>query len=70
MKNLPLGLYTFERLITKNFLYIDKTEQIYQLIEPEVGYYFLSRPVSDEASYVYIPFSTQRQTNRDGRGGL
>ncbi len=44
MKNLPAGPFTFENLITKNFLYIDKTQYIYDMIQPEIGVYFLSRP--------------------------
>lgn len=39
----PIGIQSFEKLITENFLYVDKTEFIYQLIQ-ENGYCFLSRP--------------------------
>ncbi|MDM8519163.1 ATP-binding protein [Anaerolineales bacterium HSG6] len=44
MKELPIGVYTFENLITGNMLYIDKTEYIYNLVKPAQGVYFLSRP--------------------------
>ena len=43
MKNLPIGIQEFTKLITKNYLYIDKTKYIYQLITTG-SYYFLSRP--------------------------
>ncbi len=44
MKFLPVGPYTFENLIKDDFVYVDKTEYIYQLIRPPIGIYFLSRP--------------------------
>ncbi|MFH0734972.1 MAG: AAA family ATPase [bacterium] len=43
MKNLPIGIQTFEKIISEKFLYVDKTELIYELIDSS-GYYFLSRP--------------------------
>ena len=44
MKDLTSGIYCFEDLIQGNFLYVDKTEYIWQLIRPAKGLYFLSRP--------------------------
>jgi len=44
MKKLPIGVSTFESIITDNFLYVDKTEVLYQLIEHGSRRYFLSRP--------------------------
>ena len=44
MKDLTSSVYTFEDLIQGNFLYVDKTEYIWQLIRPAKGLYFLSRP--------------------------
>ena len=43
MKKLPIGKSDFESIISENFIYIDKTEYIYNLIN-EAGFYFLSRP--------------------------
>ena len=43
LKNLPIGIQNFESLRKNNFLYIDKTELIYNLIKGG-RYYFLSRP--------------------------
>ena len=36
--------YTFEDTIRGNYLYVDKTEYFYQLVNEEKGFYFLSRP--------------------------
>ena len=44
MKNLTSSVYSFENLIQGNFLYVDKTEYIWQLIRPSSAGYFLSRP--------------------------
>jgi hypothetical protein len=43
LKSLPIGVSTFESIITSNALYVDKTQQIYQLLKPN-SRYFLSRP--------------------------
>ncbi len=43
MKNLPIGIQTFEEIINNNYLYIDKTKQIEKLINSG-KYFFLSRP--------------------------
>jgi hypothetical protein len=32
MKNLPIGIQTFSKLINRNCLYVDKTKDIYNLI--------------------------------------
>ena len=44
MKDLTSYLFSFEDLIQGNFLYVDKTEYIWQLIRPSREGYFLSRP--------------------------
>ncbi len=43
MKKLPIGIQTFSEIIEEKYLYIDKTETIYQLINSG-KVYFLSRP--------------------------
>ena len=43
MKKLPIGLQDFARLREEDYLYVDKTELLYQLATGGV-YYFLSRP--------------------------
>ncbi|MEK7434829.1 MAG: AAA family ATPase [Cyanobacteriota bacterium] len=44
LKNLPLGIQTFKDIIEANKLYVDKTEEIYNLLETDDKYFFLSRP--------------------------
>ena len=43
MKKLPIGIQSFEDIITEDYIYVDKTEYIYKLIT-EGKVYFLSRP--------------------------
>jgi len=43
MKKLPLGIQNFREIVENDFVYIDKTEYIYNLIN-DAKYYFLSRP--------------------------
>ncbi|MDR1120328.1 MAG: AAA family ATPase, partial [Dysgonamonadaceae bacterium] len=43
MKNLPIGIQSFESLRSDNYLYVDKTELIYRLVTTG-KIYFLSRP--------------------------
>ena len=40
---LPIGIQSFEKIIENGFLYVDKTEDIYNLTQ-RGNYYFLSRP--------------------------
>lgn len=43
MKILPLGQQNFEDIIQRNLLYVDKTKQVYKLIQ-QGDLYFLSQP--------------------------
>ena len=43
MKKLPIGIQTLSKIIEGGFVYVDKTEIAFKLIQQE-GYYFLSRP--------------------------
>ncbi|WDN90079.1 hypothetical protein BuS5_03049 [Desulfosarcina sp. BuS5] len=43
MKNLPIGIQTFRKLIDGNYLYVDKTEHVYKLLH-QGSVYFLARP--------------------------
>jgi len=42
MKKLPIGIQTFEKIIKEDYLYVDKTKEIYELLKG--NYFFLSRP--------------------------
>ena len=43
MQRLPIGIQTFKEIINNDYLYVDKTAQIYRLITSG-KYFFLSRP--------------------------
>jgi hypothetical protein len=43
LKNMPIGVQDFEKLRNGNYLYVDKTALVYQLVSTG-SYYFLSRP--------------------------
>ena len=42
MKALPIGIQTFDKIINKDMIYVDKTELIFNLVK--MDYVFLSRP--------------------------
>lgn len=42
-KKLPVGIQSFEKIRSDHFLYVDKTDYVYQLVHNNVPY-FLSRP--------------------------
>lgn len=44
MKKLPLGIQSFSKLIEGDYIYVDKTKDIYGLFAEGGQYYFLSRP--------------------------
>lgn len=44
MKKLPIGIQTFSDIVEGNYLYVDKTKEIYNLFDEGGQYYFLSRP--------------------------
>ena len=44
MKKLPIGVQTFRDIIENNYLYLDKTKDIYNFFTDDGKYYFLSRP--------------------------
>jgi hypothetical protein len=43
LKNMPIGVQDFEKLRNGDYLYVDKTALVYQLVSTG-SYYFLSRP--------------------------
>ena len=43
MKKLPIGINTFEKIIKENYLYIDKTKDVLNIINSG-EYFFISRP--------------------------
>ena len=43
-KRCPIGIQTFEEIINKDYLYIDKTEYVYRMAYGASKYYFLKAP--------------------------
>ncbi|WP_455671381.1 AAA family ATPase, partial [Phocaeicola faecalis] len=43
LKRCPIGIQTFEEIINKDYLYIDKKEYIYRMAHGASNYYFLRR---------------------------
>ncbi|MDM8528804.1 AAA family ATPase [Anaerolineales bacterium HSG24] len=43
MKKLPVGIYSFEFIRKNNYVYVDKTEHVYRMVDQGM-FYFLSRP--------------------------
>jgi len=43
-KFLPVSVHDFPKMITGNFVYVDKTRYIYEMVRVPQAYYFLSRP--------------------------
>ena len=44
MKKIPVDLSTFSKIINEGYLYVDKTQQIFNLLKGGERYFFLSRP--------------------------
>jgi hypothetical protein len=44
MKRLPIGIQTFRDIVQNDYLYVDKTEKIFDLVNNPKGVYFFSRP--------------------------
>jgi len=44
MKNLPIGIQTFRKIMEGNYLYIDKTREVFKLISGGGQFNFISRP--------------------------
>ncbi|MCD6273449.1 MAG: AAA family ATPase [Deltaproteobacteria bacterium] len=42
MKRLPIGIQTFRDIVQNDYLYIDKTEKIFDLVSNPKGVYFFS----------------------------
>ncbi len=70
MKKLPIGIQTFSKLIENNYLYIDKTKLIYEIIASGGSYYFLSRPRRFGKSLLISTFKEIFSGNRDLFKGL
>jgi hypothetical protein len=68
-KHLPLGIQTFSDIIEGGYLYVDKTQDIYNFFAEKGKYYFLSRPrrfgKSLLTSTLYEIFSGNKELFKD-----
>ena len=39
----PIGIQTFEKIRTRNYMYVDKTEYIYRMVHADSNYFFKFR---------------------------
>lgn len=70
LQRLPVGIQTFAKLRQGNYLYVDKTEAIHNLISNKAGYYFLSRPRRFGKSLLLSTIKEIYQGNRALFAGL
>lgn len=69
VRKLPIGIQTFEEIRKGNYLYVDKTTMIYQIVN--VGKpYFLSRPRRFGKSLLLSTFEAYFQGRKDLFKGL
>lgn len=69
MKRLPIGVSSFKKMINDDFLYIDKTQEIYKIITGS-DYIFLSRPRRFGKSLLISTLQEIFNGNRDLFEGL
>ena len=65
----PIGIQTFEEIITKNMLYVDKTEYVYRMANTG-KYFFLSRPRRFGKSLLTSTFKSYFEGRKDLFKGL
>jgi len=70
MKKLPIGIQVFGDLIREDYLYVDKTKNIYDLVTGGVKYYFLSRPRRFGKSLLLSTLAELVSVNKDLFKGL
>ena len=68
-RKLPIGIQTFEKIREGNYLYVDKTEMVYQIASASAPY-FLSRPRRFGKSLLLTTFEAYFQGRKDLFQGL
>ena len=66
----PIGIQTFEEIIRKDNLYIDKTEYVYRMTHTSGKYFFLSRPRRFGKSLLVSTFKSYFEGRKDLFEGL
>lgn len=70
LKLCPVGIQTFEKIINGNYLYIDKTEYVYNLVHSAPTHFFLSRPRRFGKSLLVSTLKSYFEGRRDLFKGL
>ncbi len=70
LKELPIGIQTFRDVIENKYLYIDKTQLIYDLLRRSKGAFFLSRPRRFGKSLLFSTLGEILEGNRELFEGL
>lgn len=66
----PIGIHDFEEIITRNLVYVDKTEYVYRMTHSGGKYFFLSRPRLFGKSLLVSTFKNYFQGKKDLFKGL
>ena len=69
LKRLPVGIQTFEKVINGDYLYVDKTEYIWNMVHLS-NYIFLSRPRRFGKSLLVSTLQTYFEGKRELFKGL
>ena len=70
LKLYPVGIQTFEEIIKRNLLYVDKTEYVYRMTHGGGKYFFLSRPRRFGKSLLTSTFQSYFEGRKDLFKGL
>jgi len=70
LKLYPVGIQTFEEIITRNLLYVDKTEYVYRMTHSGGKHFFLSRPHRFGKSLLVSTFKSYFQGKKELFKGL
>lgn len=70
LKLYPIGIQTFERIITENMLYVDKTEYVYRMTHTSGVCFFLNRPRRFGKSLLISTFHCYFEGKKDLFKGL
>jgi len=70
LKPLPVSTSTFRKITQGGYLYVDKTQTIYEMIRYPAGVYFLSRPRRFGQSLLISTLDEIFQGNRELFQGL
>ena len=70
LKLYPVGIQTFEEIIRRDLLYVDKTEYVYRMTHGGGKYFFLSRPRRFGKSLLISTFKSYFEGRKDLFKGL